>query len=135
MAYDSLDECECEYSYDMDGRYLDYKCHWCDKLDQEEKATKVSTVSTVSTVSPWAYEKSTINLFLTDIQNGKSIEEQLDHIKRLFYYIQTISPFVLVFPKFRAAVVAKATELKGDPRAEVIHGLLDETIEWISTLE
>jgi hypothetical protein len=110
----SDDGCYCEYSYDRDGRWLDYECDKC-------AATHTPIIKQPTVVpknpGPWATEKETISQFLYEVQWANGTAEKLPIIERLFRYIMTVKPFLDKFPKMRAVVAAKVAELKVEPLA------------------
>jgi hypothetical protein len=122
------DGCYCEYSYDRDGRWLDYECDKCAAIKPTVVPKKTATPG------PWATEKETIGQFLHDVRWANGTAEKLPIVERLFRYIMTVKPFLDKFPKMRAVVVAKIAELKADPATVPILEVLVATEAFLSAV-
>ena len=83
----------------------------------------------------WASEKHKLNLFILQIRQSETVEQRISTIEGLYYYIQTIGPFLVAHHSVRSAVFNKASELLEDPRTVPIHNLLAETADWVAALE
>ena len=128
VTCDWCDGCYCEYSYDRDGRWLDYECDKCAAIKPTVVPKKTATPG------PWATEKATIGQFLYDVQVANDTAEKLPIVERLFRYIMTVKPFLDKFPKMRAVVAAKVAELKVEPLAVPILDVILATEAFLSAV-
>lgn len=123
------DCCYCEYSYDRDGRYLDYECDKCAAASGVIRPTYV-----VAPKAPWADEKETIAKYLSRIEMGATAQARVELTKELFLYIQTIKPFMTQYPTLQTATMVKVRELKGDPLTVSIADVLASTEAFLNSL-
>jgi len=130
------DGCKCEYSYDRDGRYLDYECDKCasSTVASSVASTVASSVASSVAQDPWATEKATITQLLYEIQWAYRAKDRLTVVERLFRYVQTVKPFLVAFPQMRTVLTAKVAEIKDSPQAAPILDVLIATEAFLAAV-
>ena len=111
------DSCDCDWSCDTEGPYLELRCQLCDTIDgEEERASK----------KPWLVVNRKLKAFWMDIGHKLS-EERLVCIERMCTYIQVISPLTAKVPHIMSFISEAINEWKDDPEYASIRDLLVAT--------
>ena len=121
------DRCYCEYSYDRDGRYLDWECEAC--------AATHTPPPSPPPPAPWAVEKAHIGFLIDKMMYAPTQEARIATAAEIYRYVQTIGPFLLKFPRFYDVTYAKLKEFRADSRTESIADVLNAADVFLAGLK